>query len=172
GKWAVPDLYKLSDLLVGLPLTLDHDWDEVGKVVGRCFDSRVLQAKDVSSEILDKAGNYDWNKKIIKKEGHYQAIVDVFVERESAAEKGLRYGRLNEVSVGGFRITDFVCPLCEVSFTDDKCPHLMPSPWLEYADPETRKLAAPYYVRSGVYDLMELSFVTTPNCCNAGTVKA
>jgi hypothetical protein len=172
GTWTEPDLRTMADLLPGLPALLDHDWDEVGKVVGRVFAAEVQQSRSAPDEVLDRAGYGNVNRQIVKEDGFVQVVAWIFFEAANPVVNSLRFGRLDEVSVGGFNYTTIQCPLCCVSFDDEACPHLLPSPWLDLSIPEIRKLVAPYYERIGLIDLMEISLVTTPACPNAGVIQA
>jgi hypothetical protein len=171
GAWTEPDLYKMADLLPGLPSTTDHDWDNVVKVVGRVFEAEVQKSPTAPQEVLDQAGYYEINKQIVESDGFVQTLCNIYFEVDSPVIRGLRFGRLGEVSVGGFNFQTVQCPICGTSFMDDNCPHLIPSPWLDLENPEIRKLVAPYYERIGLVDLMEISLVTTPACPNAGVIQ-
>ncbi|MBE9178609.1 hypothetical protein IQ268_08560 [Oculatella sp. LEGE 06141] len=170
GTWTEPDLYKMADMLPGLPATLDHDWGDVGKVVGRVLEAEVQKSATAPKEVLDRAGYFAWNKKIVDRDGLVQTVCNIYFELNSSVIQGLRFGRLREVSVGGFNFTMLGCPHCKTSFADEKCPHLIPNPWMDLNDPEVRKLTAPYYERIGLIDLLEISLVATPAAPNAGVI--
>nr|WFD61482.1 MAG: hypothetical protein [uncultured cyanophage] len=59
---------------------------------------------------------------------------------------------------GYFTIEDLWCPLCDCSFYDAACPHLIPS----LVEPDT-EITAPFYIRKGSKDLGEVSLVLIPN---------
>lgn len=167
GKWSSEDMPRIVDLLPGLPFTLDHDWDEVSKTQGIIFDSELKTADEAPADVLGAAGNLYWNNQIVEKEGFTQAIAHVAFPASSAAVTGLKFGLLNTVSMGGFRFTDILCPLCSTSFEDKHCPHYVPDPWYSTDDENF----APFYVRYGVNDLGEVSFVEIPNLPGAGVIK-
>lgn len=172
GAWTEPDLKVMAEMLPGLPSTLDHDWDDVGKVVGRVFEARVEKSATAPQEVLDRAGFGASNRAIVKANGFVQVICNIFFAANSPVIEGLRFARLAEVSVGGFAFNYAGCPTCGTSLSDEKCPHIVASPWmdLDRENPEVRKLLVPYYERIGLTDLMEISLVTTPAAPNAGVV--
>lgn len=167
GKWGTDELATLAKLLPGLPFTLDHDWGDVSKTQGIIFDARVNKFGVAPEPILTAAGNFDWNRRIVAEEGYITCEFDVAIPSSSPALGGLRFGQLNTVSLGGFNYRDHICPLCKASFSDERCPHLIPEVWMGWTV-DTDKRFAPYYVRSGVYDLGEASLVTIPNLPGAG----
>lgn len=163
GKWIEADLAVLTKLLPGLPFTLDHDWGEVAKGQGLIFDARMLKSQSAPQDALNQAGNFDVNRQVVAKEGHVQVEFDVSFPMRSAALEGLRFGWLGAVSMGGFNYKDIVCPLCQTSFDDKHCPHYAPDPsWGLTADVGEGKVA-PYYIRSQVFDLGEVSLVLIAN---------
>ncbi|MGB3205201.1 MAG: hypothetical protein WBB28_09450 [Crinalium sp.] len=170
GKWAADDLVTLARLLPGLPFTLDHDWGDVAKSQGLVYNTRVVKTDSAPDEIVSAAGNYDSNSQIIKKEGYIVCECDVAFPNTSAIVSALKFGMLGKVSLGGFVYKDTICPLCETSFLDKHCPHFLPEPfWSEPNDIDEK--IAPYFIRSGVYDLGELSLVLIPNIPGAGVVR-
>ena len=196
GKWDVNDLPKLAALLPGLPLTLDHDWDQVSKVQGVIFEARVVHErvpvinpdhwtkpdltysqdgrnyavfttkKDKLAPIA-RAGNFEWNRRIVAEEGYQTCEFDVAFPANSPALQGLRFGQLSSISLGGFNYKDHICPLCKTSFSDERCPHFIPEAWAGRTH-ETDEQVAPYFIRSGVFDLTEASIVLNPNLPGAG----
>lgn len=170
GKWAAADLATLARLLPGLPFTLDHDWSDVSKSQGLVYDARVIKADTAPDEIVSAAGNYRSNSQIIKQEGYLTCECDVAFPNTSAIVSALKFGMLGKVSLGGFVYEDTLCPLCETSFLDKHCPHFLPEPFWSEPDGGDGNIA-PYFIRSGVYDLGELSSVLIPNIFGAGVVR-
>lgn len=169
GKWIKKDLAILANLAIGLPFTLDHDWDSVEKSQGVIFDGRLVQ-KDGDRRLLDRAGNYKLNQDVVASEGHWQAIVDVAFPSYSRAIPALRFGQAGAVSAGGFGYKDYWCPICNTSFNDENCPHGIPEPQRGLTFEYDNRIA-PYYIRKDVYDLGEISLVLIGNLPNAGIVK-
>lgn len=167
GKWHISAMSELTDLLPGLPFTLDHDWDEVGKTQGIVFEAWAGKYAEAPSWALDRAGNRELNQKIVAAEGYLTVECNVYFPLRSEFVEGLRLGLFNGVSMGGFTYTDILCPLCDDSFNSKHCPHYAPSPWDDFGDEET----APYYIRYEVTDLLELSQVLAPNLPAAGLVR-
>jgi hypothetical protein len=130
------------------------------------FDARVSRSTDLS--LLDLAGNSAINQEIFKKEGILQVEFDAAFPINSQALEGLRFGLLNKVSLGGFRFRSIDCPLCNMSFIRPECQHTIP--WVSM-DGNSESITAPYYIRSGVYDLTECSLILCPNLPGAGILR-
>lgn len=170
GKWGKEELPKLADLLRGLPLTLDHNWREVDEVQGVCFDAEVRTYQTAPDWAINQADNADLNRSIATSEGYLQCIAMCAVMIDSPMLPPLRLGGVGKVSLGGFDYKTHVCPLCKISFEDDRCPHGMPDPWWGITS-KTNPMVAPYYIRAGVFDLGELSVVLIPNMPAAGIIN-
>jgi hypothetical protein len=164
AKWDLPELANLAKLLPGCTFTLDHDWDSVGKIQGLIFDSYV-QELTPDPLVVNAADNGKTNKKIIKSEGYFGTIIEVAFPSFGEILSHLRYGVARFVSIGGFLFKDRICPLCEVSFDDPSCPHIIPDPWWGFfpgAIVDGLEVA-PYFVRSQLLDVGEVSLVLIPN---------
>ena len=156
AKWSLDDLGTIASLLPGLPFTLDHEWDEVEEVQGFIFDAKVVNREPTVKEI-NGAGLSEENLFAIKKDGGFYLVeCEVAIPSFSPLITGLKFGA-RKVSLGGFEFSDMVCPLCDNSFFSHKCSHRIPNGYEQTED------TAPYYVRSGVYDLGELSLVLISN---------
>lgn len=165
SKWHKDALLQLAELIVGLPFTLDHDWDEVAKVIGRVFAARVKKYDTAPARILRACGQQINNLQVIKADGGYITCeCDVFIQIDSPAVQAIKLGKIDRVSIGGFDYDDLWCPLCDLSFFDKHCPHGVPDSWHSYDDDEL----APYYQRKDVCDLGEISAVLIPNVPGAG----
>ncbi|MBD2005627.1 MULTISPECIES: hypothetical protein [Cyanophyceae] len=170
GKWAADDMDAIALLLPGLPFTLDHDWGDVAKTQGLIYDARVVKSPEAPAWAVNRAGNFDQNRRIVAKEGFIQTVCDVAFPAVSQIVQGLRFGFLGAVSMGGFQYKDHACPICNSSFEDKHCPHYLPDPmWGLVAESDNN--VAPYYIRRGIYDLLELSQVLGPNLPAAGAIR-
>lgn len=158
GKWSLDSLRSLAMLAPGITLTLDHDWENISKVQGRVFDAEFESEEETPFEELTKAGNFDLNRWIVADEGYAKLELKAFISVDSPILESLWLGTISYVSLGQFTIEDIWCPLCDCSFYDDKCPHLIPS--VHESDTE---LTAPFYIRKGSKDLGEVSLVLIPN---------
>lgn len=167
GKWHPSAMRELADLMPGLPFTLDHDWDEVGKTQGIIFESWVGEYEFAPNWAISRAGNDTVNRAIVAQEKYLTVECLTYFPVRSEFVEGIRLGLFNGVSMGGFSYADILCPICETPFEDKHCPHYVPSPWGDTDDDET----APYYIRFGVLDLLELSQVLAPNLPAAGIVR-
>lgn len=165
-RWDIPSLQEMAKRIVDKPAMLDHAWEEVSKVWGRVYDAQLVK-KRPTNEALDQAGNFEQNQAIVQAEGYYQVVFDVFATVDSPVVAGLMAGRLSEISIGGFRFKDLRCPICNRSFFDEDEPHGIPMP--EYG--LTGEGYAPYSIRSGLYDMGEVSVVTIPNLPTAGVIR-
>jgi hypothetical protein len=157
GKWSKDSLLKLAMLAPGITVTLDHDWENINKVQGRVFDAKYEEEEPPDNE-LAKAGNFELNSWIVGDEGYAKLELKAIIPVDSPILESLWLGTISYVSLGNFTIEDLWCPLCDCSFYDDKCPHLIPS--LVESDTE---ITAPFYIRKGSKDLGEVSLVLIPN---------
>ena len=167
--WDVPSLKKMAKLLPGLPMTLDHDWEDTSKEWGRIYNAEFIRSQTAPEEAIDRAGNAKRNRSIVAKDGFNQVIFEVFAPIDSPVVQALKRGHSGGVSTGGFQFRDYHCPICEASFFDEKCPHVPPDRWMGITedDPDV----APYAIRVGLFDMGEVSIVTMPNLPNAGILK-
>ena len=154
---------------------VDHEWEEVENVVGFIYDARVITSSIVPDEIMYAAGGAyrDKNQDILDRySGEYAYLVMQSVHKASSSfVEAVRYGQIVDCSTGCLLtgVDNYTCPICsddygeDVSFEDDRCPHLMPSPYLgwfvDLEDANVRKLVAPYAIKTGVAEFVELSAV-------------
>lgn len=171
GKWGIEELPVLAEFLPGLPFTLNHDWDLVEKVQGLVFDAEVRKYdfSSISEWVLQGSNNAEYDKEIILEEGYNTLIAFVAFDLTSPVLSKMRLGSVGKVSLGGFAYKSHVCPNCNIVFDDERCPHGMPDPYWGMTI-KRNPMIAPYYIRSGVYDLGELSAVLIPNIRHAGLV--
>lgn len=167
--WDVASLRMMAQLLPGLPMTLDHDWEDTSKEWGRIYNAEFVRSQTAPEGVIDRAGNGNRNRQIIAKNGFNQVIIEVFAPSDSPVIKALKQGHAGGVSTGGFQFKDYFCPSCDKSFHDKSCPHVPPMPWMEADDDDPD--IAPYAVRVGLFDIGEASIVTIPNLPNAGILK-
>lgn len=167
--WDVPSLRKMAQLLPGLPMTLDHDWDDTSKEWGRIYSAEFVRSQSPPEGAIDRAGNANRNRQIIAKNGFNQVVFEVFAPVDSPVVKALKRGHSGGVSTGGFQFTDYFCPNCDTSFYSEKCPHVPPDRWMGITDDDPD--IAPYAIRVGLFDIGEVSIVTMPNLPNAGILK-
>lgn len=170
GKWQEKDLKKLARMLdtMGVPHTSDHDWEDIEKTQGLVIAGNIVKNLTAPDDLISAAGNKDLNSEIVKKEGFVQVLATVVFSINSAIVQRLSMGIGRAVSLGGFAFKDYVCPICETSFTYKNCQHYIPGSWDAWG--EDPNLVAPYYVRDGLYDLGELSSVLIANLPGATAV--
>lgn len=177
ARWPVESLQAQRKYLKGIPYKLDHDWDSVMGNFGRTFDTWLSSSDSAPAEVLDRAGMGRINRKIVEREGFHQVGVLTYIDANHPVLDGIRKGIYSEVSMGGFAFNDFVCPICNTSFTDASCPHGLPGPMQRspyaklYFSKEELDMFAPYYERVGVSDIGEISLVSIPNLPAVGSIR-
>jgi hypothetical protein len=159
SRWHPTALPELVDLIPGVNLMLDHDWDDVAKNQGLIISAWLIRDVTAPIELIEAAGNGKYNRKIIEAEGYQSIHFDAAIRVNSPLMDSLRYCEVQNISQGGFEYKDIWCPLCDCSYHDPECPHFLPSYW-DDGDP---KYTMPYYERKDVTDLGEISLVTIPN---------
>jgi hypothetical protein len=168
-KWDIPSLATMAAMLPGLPAMLDHDWDDISKIWGTIYNAELVQSNSAPNAALDRAGNLENNRKIVATEGFSQVVFEVFATVDSTVVRALQGGHPGSISTGGFRFRDYVCPLCNTSFSDEEnCLHVPPDNWWRL--PGTHATIAPYAIRVGMFDIGEASIVSIPNLPNAGII--
>ena len=110
GKWSKDSLVKLASLAPGIIFTLDHDWENIGKVQGRVFDANYIESEPPYEE-LTKAGNFELNRWIVGDEGYAKVEVKAIVPVDAPVLESLWLGTTGYVSLGNFTIDDIWCPL-------------------------------------------------------------
>lgn len=169
GRWSVRSIESMARLIIGVPATLDHDWQDVRKVWGRTFDATVVRtpAERVPAELLERAGNGVYNREIVREEGLVQCVASAYTPIDHPIIPAIRYGQCNEVSTGGFDYTAVVCPECRVPFGYQKCRHYPPSLNGRNTDDPNEQ---PYFIRDGLVDVLEWSLVVCPNLPGVGII--
>ena len=173
SRWTFPDLQKMANMICGIPVTLDHDWDSVNKSHSLLIDFKIeiISPDEIyqHSWLVQKMGvkdQLDINQKIVKEEGYISVIAIAAIPITSPIAQKIRFSLLNSVSLGGFEFKDIFCPICKCSFMDKKCPHSVPTELNK-----GKENVAPYYERIGIIDLGEVSFVLIPNLPAAGLIQ-
>jgi hypothetical protein len=172
--WHPDALDSIAKRLIGMPFTVNHDWDEVGEAHGVIYDAQRMSFPDAPQKFTNNYAE-KLNKGIIKSDGWLPVAGKVAFQLEPGTDLGeetaetlnrLALGTGNKVSIGGFRTTEIWCPLCQCPFEDRTiCGHLPPSPWYEDTD-----VTAPYTIRKDINDMGEASLVLIPNAPSAGAI--
>jgi hypothetical protein len=161
--WSRKALESIAKKLVGMPFTINHDWDNIAESKGVIFDAKLYEIQEVPKFLIDNYALKD-NTAIVNKQGWTPVVISVaFYDGDEILEQ-LAIGSGSKVSIGGFGpVTDILCPLCNCSFYNrDICSHVPPSPWYR-----TGENTAPYTVREDVEDMGECSLVLIPNSPSA-----
>lgn len=164
SRWHPTALPELVELCPGLNLSLDHDWDAVEKSQGLIITAWQIIDAVAPPKLIKAAGNEDYNRQILSKEGYRSIHCDVAFRITSPTLDSLRFCEVQYVSQGGFDFGDIWCPICNDSYYGD-CPHHLPS------DVGMRGEPMPYYERKDVCDLGEVSLVLIPNLPGARVVS-
>jgi hypothetical protein len=168
-RWDEPSLKTMARTYPGKPLMLDHDWEDVLKQCGFVYDAMLLHYPNPSQELQDhflaQSPAPDMDRDILAKEGLKQLICCVATESSHPVTNDLLYGRKINASIGGLSTGEAYCPICDTSFDDDNCPHYIPSDNL-HGNVKMENIA-PYWIRGGYMDTMELSLVMAGNCPSA-----
>ncbi|MGK7892981.1 MAG: hypothetical protein AB4372_04910 [Xenococcus sp. (in: cyanobacteria)] len=181
GTWSIKTLEAItaSYQYGGQDLMLDHQWEDSTKTIGIVFDAEmwdITPNDNFLDYLLRKSPNIEWDKKILNEQGYQQVTLFGAVEVSHFINSEFRYGRKTDVSIGGFGKMRYLCPLCstngkQVEFTDEECPHYMPTQWnLAYASEKELQAFAPYYIRDGWDFSAELSMVFEGNCVQARVI--
>lgn len=156
----------------GCALMIDHEWEDQTKTFGMVYDALIYSLPRVSKEgiakILEKSPNPSEDYRIIQKDGYHQVLLFGFVEATHPIISEISYGRKADVSMGGIFYGESICPICDIPYSDPKCPHYPPY----MAGLVDEEILTPYYRRSGKMDSIECSFVTSGNCKQARLVDS
>lgn len=156
----------------GCPLMIDHEWEDQTKTFGMIYDALIYSLPRVSKEgmakILEKSPNPREDSRIIQKNGYHQVLVFGFVEATHPIISEISYGRKTNISMGGIFYGESICPICDVPYSDPKCPHYPPY----MAGLVDEEYLTTYYRRSGKMDSIECSFVASGNCRQARLVDS
>ena len=179
-KWSVSSLITMSGSYANTApdFMQDHEWYESDEVVGTVFDAQIWEIKSPSKKAMNYLLKYspapDLDKAIIKQEGYYQVTCYGYIEASSEIASDILYGRRKDISIGGFQLPKFLCPLCsteskKVSFMDEECPHYMPYGVFgrELRSKEQNKMYAPYYIADDFKQVVEVSLVVDGDCPQA-----
>lgn len=177
SQWSKRALESMARSLVGKDFLLNHEWDDSTQIKGLIFDSVLVSIEDLNLStklfLTDSSANQAQDLEILNKQGYEALILWVAVEANSNINSDVVYLRQSDLSVGGYASLDYICPLCNVSFNDDKCPHIIPDPnYMNYygIDPNDPDLA-PYYIRDSYFSGVELSMVVEGNCPRARILR-
>lgn len=170
SRWSAQALQDLQKLIVNVPATLNHEWENVDKVWGRTFEAvtTVTPYDQVPKSLMDRAGNLAENRKIVKAEGLVRCYASAFTSIDHPILGQLRFAQAAEISTGGLSYLSIHCPLCSTEFGTEGCGHYPPHPFFGH-DPNDKN-EAPFYIRTDLFDALEFSLVVTPNLPNAGVV--
>lgn len=166
SKWSPSALLDLQRLAPGVPVTTDHNWEEVEESCGIILSCELKKVP--GPKLLGQTG--DLNLQIAATEGVQLLMLQVALFRggedgEMSIADMVAYGLVRNVSTGGF-VEEWLCPHCGTEFADPVCPHLPPGDYGDVPNP-----VAAYAVRNGVSSFCELSFVLVPNCPGAQVVN-
>jgi hypothetical protein len=173
-RWNLPSLKQMARTYPGKPLMLDHDWEDVLKQCGFIYDASLLHyahpSPELKAHMLAHSPKPELDKAIIEKEGLYQLLCHCATETSHPITNDLQYNRKINASIGGISLKESYCPICLTSFEDQFCSHYMPGGKIHgNVKPEN---IAPYWIRGGFLNTMELSLVMAGNCPTARVLNS
>lgn len=168
--WTINVLEQFAQDYPGKAYILDHDsWDS-DRVIGFVYKAELRRSSTAPEKILDNRGFGDLNREIVERDGFVELILYTAVQRGTPIEQNIRYRRYSQVSTGGWVWSQNICPLCNVEFEEEACPHIPPTPWTMwlasegYLDGDELALIAPYIIKDAdLVDVVELSQVVAGN---------
>ena len=172
GVWDEPSLEAMARLFPGKPAQLNHSWDEVQDSVGLIYDAFLVRSMDAPNNILNASDFFNINRQIVAKDGFIGLVIMAAFPVESAVVDAIAQSRARGVSTGGLTTGEYGCPLCDLSFENENCPHIPPHPMLLHFygnDPDMN--FAPYYERRGFHTAIEISLVVTGNLPGAEVLR-
>jgi hypothetical protein len=168
-KWDKQSLQRMAKTYPGKPLILDHQWENVSAQHAFIYHADLYHypqpSQDIKNYFLNLSPAPDIDSHILETEGLYQLKCCIATETNHPITSELNYGRKINVSIGGLADGSMICPVCNTSFEDDNCPHLIPG--FQYSYVDNSFPIAPYWIRSGYQETIELSLVTAGNCPSA-----
>ena len=177
SQWGKKALESMARTLVGKDFLLNHEWEDSKQIQGIVFDSAIVSISDLSLStklfLTESSSNQIQDLEILSKEGYEALILWVAVEANTGIASDIVYLRQSDLSVGGYASLDYICPLCNISFNSDECPHIIPDPVYMYMmdiEKDDEDLA-PYYIRDGEFQGVELSMVVSGNCPRAKILR-
>lgn len=175
SRWAIAALEQMAETYPGKPMLLDHADYSVKESVGFVYDSQIIHSNAVPEEIIDGAGESEYNEIIVKSEGFYQLVAYAAIAANHPIIDALAYGRVGSVSTGCITNGTYRCPLdgTEFNMSKLKCEHGHYHPiaryWMRLDEDD---IVAPYDIKDGVISSYELSFVNMGNLPAASIPKA
>ena len=175
SRWAIAAIQKMADTYPGKPMLLDHSDYSVKESVGFVYDAQVIYSNAVPQDVLDGAGESEYNSIVARSEGFYQLVAYAAIAANHPIIDALNYGRVGNVSTGCITDGTYRCPLDNTVFNmrTMRCSegHYHPiAAMYGMTDPDDE--IAPYYIKDGVISSYELSFVVAGNLPAASIPKA
>jgi hypothetical protein len=170
GCWDLESIETMAKEFIGRPLTLDHEWYDVEDVMGIIYDSRIVYQQRPPAVFMDMISR-QLNEMIVEMFGFSQLILYCSIPTQTESASKVKYKQLIDTSIGGYTNGSFYCPLCtkeygeKISFEDKRCPHHPPTMFNSFNYKEDE--IAPFYIRGGFTDAVELSYVLQGNIPSA-----
>lgn len=175
SRWAIAALDRMAETYPGKPMLLDHSDYSVKESVGFVYDTQMLSSNTVPDEVLEGAGEREYNEIVIRSEGFHQLVVYAAISANHPILEALAYGRISNVSTGCITDGTYRCPLDNTEFDMStlRCSeghyHPVARYWLNLREDD---VVAPYDIKDGVVSSFELSFVNMGNLPAAAIPKA
>ncbi|MEM9116875.1 MAG: hypothetical protein AAGD09_03220 [Cyanobacteria bacterium P01_F01_bin.56] len=175
SRWAIAAVQKMADTYPGKPMLLNHNDYDVKESVGFVYDAQVIYSNAVPQDVLDGAGETEYNEAVVRAEGFYQLVAYAAISVNHPILDALRYARVGNVSTGCITDGTYRCPLdgTEFDMSRMRCAEGHYHPYARWwFNLDEGDVVAPYYIKDGVISSYELSFVVAGNLPAASIPKA
>lgn len=174
-KWHTNVIDAMQRRGVGARMLVNHDWHDVGASVGFVYDSFIQEHDKLPRKQV--VGMESYNKEVMVAEGYksYNAWVAIATDKNEIINS-IQKNRISDISTGGLiQKIRYICPLCSKEYSAETgvfdlneegkfiCPHTLPG-WGWWSREEEYEM--PYVIVDGNYDVIENSFVNSPNLPN------
>ena len=165
----------------------DHWWSSTDKVYGFVYSSQLFISSEAPDDMLGRGNVMKGyltdpdtraiDQEIVNRDGYIQLVLHVAVQSSLPVVDAFRFRRIGDVSIGCLTDGKYICPIDGTYFGSKsymRCEHghYMPH-WLVryFVDDEEQNMIAPYYIRDGVTDAIEVSSVIAGDVPAANVVR-
>lgn len=165
AAWHPNTIARMAETYYGKPFEVDHNWWDVRSTFGFVYDTQYIVSDTAPDEILSLADNYDYNKQIVDQVGYHQLVLYAAIQASRPDVDDIKYARYSNVSTGGITDGTMYCPLDGTKFKrNGKCEEGHYHPYMEYwLEEDELDMLAPFFIRDGWIDAIEISAVLSGN---------